>query len=339
VKQGKVLVVAANPNASFVAADAAILARGFDVETFTWRGKRDVLALLHRIRKFDAVYVWFASDHAAVAAAAGRLLRTPVVVVAGGADVANEQEIGYGAVHGPKKSWWLTRLALRWAHLVLTVSPLNDQETEAAGRTTNRVMLPLGIDIKRYRPASRRIHAGRPSVVAVGSVNEECWARKGQWVFAEASKIVTEADFVLIGPADARVAARAYASGGPNLVVTGMVPDDELLEHYRRASVVCQLSYHESFGMALPEATACGAIPVACGERIGSVAFLGDSVLAVPYGDVEATARAIRLGLARARVPGERRRMHELIASRLDLENRAAGLLALMGGVLGPGRR
>jgi glycosyltransferase involved in cell wall biosynthesis len=72
--------------------------------------------------------------------------------------------------------------------------------------------------------------------------------------------------------------------------------------------VYCQLSTHESFGVALSEAMSCGCVPVVT-RKYSLPEIVGDTGFYVPYNDPEATANAIRKALtsnkglkARARI-------------------------------------
>ena len=47
-----------------------------------------------------------------------------------------------------------------------------------------------------------------------------------------------------------------------NVELRGYVDQDELISYYQKAKIYCQLSYRESFGVALAEAMACGCVAV-----------------------------------------------------------------------------
>jgi len=69
-----------------------------------------------------------------------------------------------------------------------------------------------------------------------------------------------------------------------------------LLHYYQKAKVYCQLSAHESFGVALAEAMSCCCVPVVT-RRYALPEVVGDAGFYVPYNDPKATAEAIRKAL------------------------------------------
>ena len=52
---------------SFIKNDLETLKKHFDVKTFRWRGKRDILKIAFNVLRSDITFSWFAADHAAVA--------------------------------------------------------------------------------------------------------------------------------------------------------------------------------------------------------------------------------------------------------------------------------
>ena len=90
------------------------------------------------------------------------------------------------------------------------------------------------------------------------------------------------------------------------------------IEAFLRAKVYCQLSFTEQFGMSLLEAMACGCVPVVS-DRDSLPELIGKAGIIVPYGDVAATLKAIRVAMhmdgavARARAEKfsvEQKKMH-----------------------------
>lgn len=76
--------------------------------------------------------------------------------------------------------------------------------------------------------------------------------------------------------------------------VTGRVPQDELIHHYRSASLVAVPSRYEGFGLPAVEAMACGTPVVACeAGALREVMQQTGGGLSVPIDDSEALGRGI----------------------------------------------
>jgi glycosyltransferase involved in cell wall biosynthesis len=84
--------------------------------------------------------------------------------------------------------------------------------------------------------------------------------------------------------------------GGSNVEFTGYLNPETLLAYYQKAKVYCQLSTHESFGVAVAEAMSCGCVPVVT-RKYSLPEIVGDTGFYVPYNDPEATAEAIEKAL------------------------------------------
>jgi len=82
------------------------------------------------------------------------------------------------------------------------------------------------------------------------------------------------------------------ATKGLDAKVIENIQHDELINLLKSTRVYCQLSYTESFGMTLLEAMSCGCIPVVT-DRDALPEVVGDCGYVVPYGDVDATRKAI----------------------------------------------
>lgn len=110
-----------------------------------------------------------------------------------------------------------------------------------------------------------------------------------------------------------------------NVECTGYLDGQSLLEWYQRAKVYCQLSRYESFGVALAEAMSCCCVPVV--TREGALPeVVGDTGFYVPYGDVKATASAIREALQSDKGRLARQRVIEKF-SVVEREKKLLGLI------------
>jgi glycosyltransferase involved in cell wall biosynthesis len=102
---------------------------------------------------------------------------------------------------------------------------------------------------------------------------------------------------------------------------------NELRRFMQTVSVYVQLSYYESFCMALAEAMLAGCIPVVV-NRGALPEVVGDTGFVVPYNDLQQAARAIENALS-ADVCA-RKRASQRIARYFSLEARANSLLEVL---------
>jgi glycosyltransferase involved in cell wall biosynthesis len=134
---------------------------------------------------------------------------------------------------------------------------------------------PHGID-DRFSPGGER--AGQPLVVAVARLMPQKGISDLLHAFVATRAQVPDLQAVIVGdgPHRARFEAEGLALGGDGwLRFAGRASDEELVDWYRRAWVVCSASHREGFGLTLTEAAACGT-PVVATRISGHVDALGD---------------------------------------------------------------
>jgi glycosyltransferase involved in cell wall biosynthesis len=127
----------------------------------------------------------------------------------------------------------------------------------------------------------------------VGAVNWSNLRKKGLENFVKVAKLLPEVRFVLVGRHDDSSIDYLKMIATKNVEFAGPVSFNKLLELYRRAGVYVQISYHESFGVALAEAMACECVPVVT-DRAALPEVVGECGIYVHYGDINATAVAIK---------------------------------------------
>jgi len=288
---------------TFVKKDLENLQEHFDVQTLRYTGKRDIPKLTLGILTTDLNFSWFALGYATLAVFFSKIFMKKSVVVAGGWDVVNMPEIGYGAMRSPKRVR-KTKFALKHADKVLAVSESTNREVFQWVDSCNSIVVYNAFDYDLYKPHGEK----QNMVITVGGVNKETLIKKGLKTFVESAKFLPNVRFVLIGKHidDSIEYLKSIAS--PNVEFTGYVSFEELLKYYQKAKVYVQVSGHESFGCSLAEAMLCECVPVVT-NRAALPEVVGDTGFYVPYDEPEQTAQAVKEALKSDKGPAARKRI------------------------------
>jgi len=235
----------------------------------------------------DLTYSWFAHNHSYLAVMLANLLGKRTIVVIGGYEVAREPEIGYGALLDPKLAKRVNYIIQNADH-ILAVSEFNRREILNLSERRHVAVVYNGIDCAQFNPGEEK----GDLVITVCQINQNNIMLKGLDTFISAARRLPGLRFAIIGRVlDGSI--EDLKRDAPHNVEFVLSPSqDELLQWYRRAKVYCQLSYRESFGVALAEAMSCECVPVVT-DRGALPEVVGDTGFVVPYGDADATAAAI----------------------------------------------
>lgn len=248
------------------------------------------LKLITKILRSDLVYSWWANINSFYLVLLCKIVRRKSIIVVGGYEVAHVPEIRYGGLLSP-----LSRIRMRFIFLnasrVLVVSKSSRNEAQRFLRTPNIRLVHNGVDVNRFKPQGERNN----SVITVGSISKMHLTRKGLKTFIQASRLLPDIPFLLIGKYDQSV-NKLKEIAGSNVSFTGYVSDEELLRYYQTSKVYCQLSAHEGFGVSLAEAMACGCVPVGT-RRYAVPEVVGDTGFYAKYDDPESAAEAIEKAL------------------------------------------
>ncbi len=312
---------------SFVRQDYEILSKYFEVRRVRYRSPKDAVNILGAVLKSDVSFSWFAGGHAFLAVLFSKTFGKKSVVVVGGYDVAYVPQMDYGQyTHG-----WLKRkyadFALKNADLVLAVSKFTEAEVLDRAKPKKIEVVYNAIDLNKFRPESESGNTIRGNVVlTVASGFKDAIRLKGLDAFVKAASYLPGAKFVILGLSDDDIAALDRIRTSNNVELHGYVDRDLLITYYRKSKVYCQLSYRESFGVALAEAMACGCVPVvtyrgALPEVVGRIGYF------VPYGDPIRAADAIEKALSSGKEAVARDRIKNNFGLELR-ENRMINLIA-----------
>jgi glycosyltransferase involved in cell wall biosynthesis len=224
----------------------------------------------HRHTPFDVVHAFWADEAGFSAVLAGTIIRRPVVVSIGGGELTHLPDIAYGAQRFLVRRL-TTRVALKRADRVTAGSTYQLNICRAFGVTESTLRwAPLGVDTNLFQPGPDSGREIPPAVAQAASLLPV----KNQALLLE---IVTQAREKLPeltlhlagdGPNQEPLQQLAYQLDlSQNIVWHKRVPYQRMPAFYHEAAIYLQSSYHESQGMAVLEAMACG-LPAA-GTAVG----------------------------------------------------------------------
>ena len=286
----------------------------------------------HARGRFDVLHAIWAAPAGVVAAAAGALTRTPVLLHLTGGDLTAIPEIGYGGRVRARGRAWL-RLALAGAERVTVPSGYVLRQAAQLGIAAER--LPFGVArdhwpprIPALRPARR---AGPARLLHVGSLNRV----KDQATLLRAAArlrdlgLPFQLDVVGEDTLGGQVQRLARELGLHEAVrFHGFLPQEKLRPLMAAADMLVVSSRHEADPIVALEAAAAG-VPVV-GTAVGHlVDWAPDAALVAPVGDAVGLADAIAALLA-----DEPRRLRVALAARAramaeDADWTASRLLAM----------
>ena len=299
---------------SFIQQDLDILKKHFNVRCIdVGKTKRSLLQkgiliakMIYDILWADISFTWFANNHAYAMVKLSKYFRKKSMVIIGGFEVANEPEIGYGGQLDPILAKRI-KYILGNADEIISVSKFSEKEIYKISKPKSIKLIYNSVDSNKFQPGNIKENI----VITVCIVDKKNIIRKGLETFVKTAAILPETRFVIIGKWIDEAIEDLKAKASKNVEFTGFVSDEELLEWYQKSKVYCQLSYYESFGVALAESMACECVPVIA-ERGAMPEVAGDTGFMVPYGNPEATAEAIKKALISENGPAARKRVLEL---------------------------
>jgi glycosyltransferase involved in cell wall biosynthesis len=235
---------------------------GFSSLGIIWQTVKNLVERHHQ-RAFDSLHAFWADEAGLTALLAGARLGLPAIVSLAGGELTYLADIGYGT-QGSKIRGWLTRMTIRRAATLTAGSNYQMQLAIEAGATPQKLhLVPLGVDTKRFSPAAGP-GPERPTMIQAASLV----AVKNQALLLEVLEKVRlqipdiRLRLVGSGPLEKHLRHLADQAGlNQHIIWQGAVPFPEMPAHYQAAQIYLQSSRHESQGMAVLEAMACG-LPV-----------------------------------------------------------------------------
>lgn len=175
------------------------------------------------------------------------------------------------------------------------------------------VLLPLGVDTARFRPAPAPKDGGPFRVIFVGHQS----IRKGLHLLLEAWRKLSlpDAELVLVGPVIDKIGTDLHRRYAGTFTYAGVTSPDRLAELYRSSDLLVCPSLFEGGPMVVLEAMASG-LPCVVSRAACSVVREGTDGLIVPVADGDALADAIAtLHADRARAKRMGASAHERVRS------------------------
>jgi glycosyltransferase involved in cell wall biosynthesis len=293
----------------------------------------DAIVAAHRDQPFDVVVGRYLSQAAFVAVLAARFLQLPSLVSARGNDVDRG---AFDPAGFSQLLWTLER-----ATTTTAVSQELAQKLRGLVLGAEPQVVPNGVDAELFCPGERSAElASRWGAGPVVLFTGEARQKKGLPVlleaFARCTSVVPEATLVLVGGVrrEARPMLEFFSQKYPaaRLQEVSALPQAELVQYYRGASLFVMPSLHDGLPNALLEAMACGCPVVA--SRVGGIPDVvrdGVDGLLVPPGDVAALQQALlRVLVAPELATQLGQRARERVLSDFSLERELAAGLALL---------
>jgi glycosyltransferase involved in cell wall biosynthesis len=225
-----------------------------------WQTVRAIVQT-HRQRPFHLLHAFWIDEPGLTAVLAGKLIQRPIIASIGGGELVYLPDIGYGT-YGSAVRRTIVQGTLRWADGVTAGS---DYQVQMAGQFRSAPLhrVPLGINTQLFCPATTP-DWHRPTIMQVASllgVKDQALLLK---VVALVKTAVPHIQLRLVGDGPWQSQLRALAAKlgiMDNIIWQGAVAYPEMPQLYQQAHLYLQTSRHESQGVAVLEAMACG-LPV-----------------------------------------------------------------------------
>ncbi len=287
-------------NATYVMQDLEILQKHYTVISALFNDQKRTfknhLIMFYRIfsgvRNSDISYIWFADFKGFVTVLLSKFFKKKSFILVGGYEVANIPDFNYGGLISKRTTFFLYFI-LKNSTKIVALSDFSLAEILMCTTPKKIIKIPLGISRKNgdYLTKSNL-------VITVGNALTkpyEMYKLKGLETFVKASVSFPETRFIIIGKYEQGISEKLKKIN-PKIEFTGFLSRDDLSKYFIDAKVYCQLSYRESFGLALLEAMSFGCIPVV--TRNGALPeIVGDTGYYTSYENVLETKIAIAKAL------------------------------------------
>ena len=238
----------------------------------------------------DIIHAFWANNCGLLGGLAGKWWRVPAVLSIGGGELTWLPQIGYGG-QGRR----VMRARIAWALQLATIVTGGSRFVCDQISSREAVWLPLGVDTNQFSPGINSVPGPPWRLIQVATLNEVKDQTTLLQAFAQLRTVCPAVHLDLVGldMLNGRLHHLAQKLALDNAVTFhGFLPQSDLLPLYRNAHLYAQSSLHESQGVAVLEAAACGLPTV--GTAVGLVAEMAPmAATAVSPGDSYTFAAAL----------------------------------------------
>lgn len=291
----------------------------------------------------DLYFSWWTSG-SVLPLIKARLLRKPIMVVAGGNDSMFYRDSLSGVPRGYLAAPWYkklaTRLSLRFATATIVVSRHMVDDAKRLG-AREPVVVPNSIDTRAFRPSEEQ----KQYVTTIFNLYPGVVELKRGEIFLRSIPFVLESypdqTFVVIGEKGQEyqrlqvLCSRLEIADRVRFI--GSIHNLEVATWLQRSRVHVQISDTETFGVALAEAMSTGT-PVVVSRRGAIPDLVGDHGVFVDHNSPQSVAAGIVSLLAKT--DEERRTLGEALRSRIvehfSYEKRREAIQRIIAGILSP---
>lgn len=277
-----------NTKTTFTKQDLDVLRLNYEVEEAFIGSIWDAFKFVvnNSLTQYHFAYFWFSSLNFIPIFFAAKLKSLPMIIVAGGYDVANVPEINYG---GGTRGWLqrsIRNYFLGASKYIISVSKSNQNDllNVLPSSANKNSVIYLGFTDPQKEIISLQNRSNK--IITIGAVNSVTFERKGLRFFAELSKQMPEWEFLIVGKYDDETKRKLTEIGGENLRFSGYLSNDAFYQEIAFSKFNLQLSFHEGFGVSVVDAALLGVYPVVFDKYSLPEVVANDGAI-IPFGNLE----------------------------------------------------
>jgi glycosyltransferase involved in cell wall biosynthesis len=243
----------------------------------------------------DLYFSWWASG-SFLPFIKAKLKRKPIITIAGGneamlyKDSSTNDLVGY-----LKYPFWkkiIIKITLKYSDRVLVVSEFMKKDVTQLG-AKNPLVVHNCVDVHLFRP----IYTNKNFITSIFKLDKNTvLLKRGEVLIRAISEVINIFPyqiFVIIGKKgddyDRIVDLVDKLNVSNNIIFTGEIHNDEVLNWIQKSTLYVQISDTETFGLAIAEAMSCS-VPVLVSNRGAIPELVGDSGIFVDHNSVKSVS-------------------------------------------------